>query len=286
MVSNKEFVKALEANPSEVTANKGWNLVGNPWPTYYNIHKLNFTAPITVWDGSDRKYVAYSIIDDDYAIKPLEAIFVQCPDELNSISFPIDGRQLTTEIESQNGARALVAEAKSRQLIDVELSDGEQNDKTRIVMNLLASVDYEISCDASKFFSMDANVPQIFSIEGAMQYAINERPVDNGIVSLGVLLPADGTYTLSVSRNDLQNVVLYDKQTGRSTDICTGNYTFNGDAGLCENRFELRFSDVNGISENIRETITNNRYYNLNGQRISEPQKGLYVVKGKKFVVK
>lgn len=295
ILSNNEFVKALDENPSAVTANKGWNLVGNPWQTYYNIHKLNFTAPITVWDMDDKKYVAYSIIDDDYAIKPLEAIFVQCPDEINSISFPIDGRQLTTEIESQNGARALMQEARSRQLIDVELTDGELTDKTRVVMNPQASTSYEINCDASKFFSMDANVPQIFSIEGDTQYAINERPADNGIVCLGVLLPADGTYTINVSRNELTGVVLYDKQTGRSTDLSIGDYTFNGDAGLCQDRFELRFGEVNGIKTIGNAEMATDYYFNLKGQRVDNAQgsmhnaqlkPGIYVVKGKKVVVK
>ena len=72
------------------------------------MRSLRMSPPITVWDYSANyygNYVAYSIIDDDYAIKPLEAIFVQCPDEVNSISFPIDGRQLTDVIESQNAAR-------------------------------------------------------------------------------------------------------------------------------------------------------------------------------------
>ena len=118
VVSNKIFVKALEANNSEQSSNKGWNLVGNPWLCYYNIHKMNFTAPITVYDGYNRKYTAYSVIDDDYAILPYQAFFVQCPDEVNSISFPVDGRQMTSVIESQNGSRQLGRPENERKLIE------------------------------------------------------------------------------------------------------------------------------------------------------------------------
>ena len=41
-----------------------------------------------------------------------------------------------------------------------------------------------------------------------------------------------------------------------------------------------------GIENVNRETITNNRYYNLNGQCVANPTKGLYIVNGKKVVIK
>ncbi len=285
VVSNNEFVKALDANPSDVTANKGWNLVGNPWVSYYNIHKLNFTAPITVWNGNEYNpnYEAYSIIDDDYAIKPSEAIFVQCPDEINSISFPIDGRQLTSEIESQSGAR--LSTPSERKLIDVELSDGNMSDKTRFVLNPQASLDYELSCDASKFFSLDTNVPQIYTIEAGTQLAINERPVADGTVQLGIRVAQGGTYTISAPRNGFRNIVLMDNETGTETDLANGNYTFNADQGTNDNRFTLRVGGVviTGVQAVTAES-GQEQYYNLQGQRIAAPQKGLYIVNGKKIM--
>ena len=290
--SNMEFVKALAANESESNANKGWNLIGNPWQCYYNIHKLNFTAPITVWNVKNKNYSAYSIIDDDYAIEPNQAFFVQCPDEINSISFPIDGRQLTSVIESQNAAREFddlgTSAAPVRKLIDVELTDGELSDKTRFVLNPSAKTDYETSCDASKFFSMDAEVPQIYTIQNSDLLAINERPADNGIVQLGIKVAVDGTYTISAPRNDFQNMVLMDKNTGEETDLTNNSYSFYATAGSNDNRFELRMSDtvVTGLKavDNSQQTVDN--YYNLNGQRVTAPQKGVFVVNGKKVIKK
>lgn len=292
--SNNEFVKSLEVNASEVTANKGWNLVGNPWLSYYNIHKVNFTAPITCWNISKSTYTAYSIIDDDYAILPGEAFFVQCPDEINSISFPIDGRQLTSVIESQNGARPFgELQASARKLIDIELTDGEMADKTRFVLNPQAKIDYETTCDASKFFSMDNSVPQIYTIQNGVQMAINERPAGDGIVKLGMTIPADGTYTIQSVRNDLTNAVLVDLQNGTETNLSTDSYTFSAKGGTNDSRFELRLSgssSTTGISDTTRllndEAIRNSNIYNLNGQRISAPQKGIYVVNGKKVINK
>ena len=53
---------------------------------------------------------------------------------------------------------------------------------------------------------------------------------------------------------------------------------------------ELSFifgSETTGINDVKRETITNNgEVYNLNGQRVAQPSKGLYIVNGRKVVVK
>jgi len=42
-------------------------------------------------------------------------------------------------------------------------------------------------------------------------------------------------------------------------------------------------TDIDGINQ---ATITEHRYYNLNGQQVNAPQKGLYITDGKKVVVK
>lgn len=240
IASNKMFVKALEANPSEKNSNKGWNLVGNPWQAYFNNHSVNFTAPITVWNGTT--YVAYSLIDDDYAIKPNEAFFVQCPEEINSISFPITGRQLTSEITNQSGAkpRMFGANLENRQLIDLSVAKGDLMDKTRVVVNEGASADYETGVDASKFFSMDGAVPQVYTLVGeATECAINERPVGEGFVKVGFIAPEEGSYTFALVRNEAKTVMLIDHETGSTTDLTAGEYNFTAAQGTWNNRFEL-----------------------------------------------
>ncbi len=244
VVSNDEFVKALAANPSETISNSGWNLVGNPWQTYFNIHTLNFTAPITVYNVSAKTYTAYSIIDDDYAIRPNEAFFVQCPEGTEYISFPETGRQLTSEITNQSSAPAKrTAAMNSRQLVDVAISAGDLTDKTRVVLNDAALMEYETACDASKFFTMDAGVPQIYTLDSeATEYAINERPVADGNVQLGVMLATSGKHTISMPRNDAKTVVLIDHVAGVTHDLSLGEYTFTADAGTYNGRFTLSIS--------------------------------------------
>lgn len=250
-VSNREIVKTLEVNASENASNRGWNLVGNPWQCYYNNHMLNFTGPITVWSVGNKTYTAYSITDDDYAIAPNEAFFVQCPnEEYNTIGFPTQGRQLTNVIEQQNAAPAMFLQASGRQVINLTVSNGEMEDQTRVVLNDNASMGYELTCDAGKFMSMDGSVPQIYTLDAAgNQYAINERPFADGSVQMGFYAGQNGQYTLSVKRCDAEQAFIYDAKTGMTVEITNSDYTFSAEAGTYDNRFTLLFANSEmGIS--------------------------------------
>ena len=289
-----EFNKTLEVNASETASNRGWNLVGNPYQCYYNSHCLNFTAPITVWNGST--YTAYSLTDDDYAIRPNEAFFVQCPnEEYNTIGFPLQGRQLTSVIESQNAARMYGPEINTRQVVNLTVSDGEWDDQTRVVLNEKASMAYETACDASKFISMDGSVPQIYTIgEEDTWYAINERPLGEGTVALGFYAGHDGDYTISLTRCDAEQVFIIDNLTGMTVDITGGTYTFSANAGTDNTRFMLSFvsNETTGIKDvdNNAALIPQTEVYSLEGKFMgtdaSQLGSGVYMVRQGKKVSK
>lgn len=287
-VKNVEFVKTLEVNDSQSKSNKGWNLVGNPWQCYYNSHMLNFTGPIIVWNVSNKTYTAYSIIDDDYAIRPNEAFFVQCPNaEYNTIGFPTQGRQLTDVIENQNAAKPLALQGgKQRKLVNVVISNGADEDQTRVVLNENASMEYELSCDASKMMSMDASVPQIYSLdEEGTEYAINERPMKDGVVALGAFFPKEGEYTIRLERNDAETVMLLDNETDETYSLTAGEYSFYASAGTNDSRFSLVFNpaETTGVGNVNIDRNADKVYYNLYGQRVQKDANGIVVVKGKKY---
>lgn len=252
----------LNAYPTETSAHKNWNFVGNPFPAYYDSRYIEATAPITIWNTSNNTYSAISLIDDKYAVKPYEAFFVQKPDDLTQMRFGIEGRLTTATLPEQGPANApakVPALFKAtRQLINLNLSDDVMSDRSRIVLNESASLDYELRCDAAKFMSDDQQVAQLYSLDArATAYAINERPLGEGIVALGYRVGRSDTYRISVETiaSELR-LQLYDKSNQSLTDLLTGDYNFNSIAGTFDNRFELRIQKVGTSTDDVDQQLT------------------------------
>ena len=195
---------------------------------------------------------------------------------------------------SQNPGRRRAA--KNRQLFDIQIANGELNDKTRLVVNPDAAMDYEIGRDASKFFANGSATPQIYSLDAeGTEYAINERPADNGTLKLGILFAADGEYTLSAIRNEMGQVVLTDHETGIQTDLQKSNYTFEAEAGINNTRFTLSFCNgITGISTAMSSETAEKEVFTLDGIKVGNStdglKSGIYVVrqgqKTQKVIVK
>ena len=233
----------LSAFEATSTANAGWNYVGNPYPAYFDIYYMDFTAPITVW--ADNTYRAYSIVDDKYALRPMQAFFVQKPEAVDNIIFHKEGRQLSSEIVVKAASPRMAPPAgASRHLFDIAITDGTYSDQTRVVVNPNAQPGYERGCDASKFMSINADVPQVMTADAdGNTYAINERPVAAGAtVAMGYKAAKAGFYTISVPRAD-GTALLHDKLLGTTADISSNGYSFYSGAtnGTDFNRFELSF---------------------------------------------
>lgn len=267
--------------------NKNWNFVGNPFTSYYDMNSMDYTAPIMRWNGTS--YEALRPGDDDCNFTPFEAFFIQCPHNINQISFDADGRityhQSMGQGNGQNKAKALKRARLNpdRKLINITFSDGNATDKTRIVFNDKQQMSYEMECDASKF-ALSASVPQIYTMndDENVRYSINERPVGNGSVNLAYSAPADGLYTISVNRMD-EPVQLYDVQLGVTHDFSKGDYVFSTEAGLFADRFVISIAkSVDGIT-GVNAGENNAVLYDIAGRKATDSTKGIVVTKGMKI---
>lgn len=258
--NTEDVITTLNTYESTTTANKSWNYIGNPYPAYYDVYYMDFTAPITVWNGST--YKAYSIVDDDVVLRPMQSFFVQKPDEVDNIVFHKEGRQFTSSVERASYAKAYAGKnGCSRYLFNLQISNDENaTDETRVVINDKAQMSYEITTDASKFLSIVNGVPQLFTIDNdGNRYAINERPLNDCTVQIGFYAPKAGFYTIKAMRAD-GGVILYDTVLGKNIDISSGDYVFYSEAGNNTSRLVLKFdaglTEPTAISNVITEEPT------------------------------
>lgn len=279
--------KDLDTYSASNAQNASWNFVGNPYLSYYDMDRIGFDAPITVWNGSN--YDAIRPGDDDYHFQPYQAFFVQKPNGTASIAFGKEGQE--TYHQSQAAAsnapsRRASAINPNRKIVNLTVSDGKAVDKTRVVLNESKSCAYEMDCDASKFFS-DEDVPQIYTIGGNVNYAINERPVENGTITIGFKANKDGEYTISVARMDA-HCLLKDNETGVVFDLQNGDYTFSSKTGTFNQRFSLMINgETTGVAEMERmKNAENEKWYDLNGRPVQDSQKGVVIKDGQKVIMK
>lgn len=289
---------SLEENLSEFEHNRSWNLIGNPYPSFYDTRFMEFDAPFMVWNSCAQNYYAYNPADDAYILSPGEALFVQRPVDQKDITFLKDGRQINqyarTLLDETTQARARGKEGVQRSVFNLTLSGENTSDRTRVVLNDEASMTYEMNKDAAKFASTVPTVAQIYSWNGESRYAINERPTGSGIVNLGVHCGTKGTYTIALANAVDGQVILEDKLMNISTEITADKgYSFEAEAGDDDSRFVLHITrgigggdDTTGINGITTETGEKQEVYSLDGIKMNAAKKGVYIQNGKKIIKK
>lgn len=288
---------------SEFEHSRSWNLIGNPYPCYYDTRYMNFTAPITVWNADYECYDAYSPVDDSYILHPAQAFFVQRPVDQASITFNKAGRQKDATAQNiQANAKRRTAAYSHRKIFNILMSNGTVEDHTRLVVNSKASLAYELDKDASKFIADDNAAMLVYTVEDGVKYAINERPMAEGVVSLGFYANEDGDYSLSLNTKEEDNIILIDHETKTETAL-SGEYHFTAKAGYNDSRFTIMFGEATGINTiNVDNgTISANSpyaVYTIDGRLVGSYNaistanlpKGIYVISSKnvkrKIVVK
>lgn len=252
LFTSNDIIVPLEEHASEFAHNRSWNLVGNPYPCYFSMNQLKdeFYSPIVLWTGDN--YQAYSPIDDDIILRPYESFFVQRPIDVEQMVFGAEGRMhyndalKATKTDSQkpgvNNAPARSIDGAQRNVFNFTIEGCGSDNRTRIVLNEKASMGYDSSRDAVKFFASKPSGAEIY-VDADVKYDICERPFADGTAQLAIRTAKAGEYTITLSGRYTADwtVMLTDRETGATVNLCEGAYTFEAAAGTTAGRFQISF---------------------------------------------
>ncbi len=264
---------ALEHYEADYPQNMSWNLIGNPYPCFFDIKKTDFIAPMTMWNG--RGYTAYSPLDDDYILRPAEAFFVQAPEDADAIIFDKSGRNMETSYTvstyEYNNRTSMPARREHNSITDrlifnFIVGNTDYSDRARIVFNEQASTDYELLRDAAKMMSTDDVIPQLYVNEQGIHYSICERPMQNGQTILGFHAGAAGEYSLTLdAHSDDYIVQLTDNEYNIDFQLDDKPYIFTSQEGDFPERFSI---SIQQRMPTVFATITTDNSIELNGNQL------------------
>jgi hypothetical protein len=254
--------KTITGLTSTATAKVGFNLVGNPYPSYVRwseIAKTNVSN--TMWyrthDGTAWRFWTYNTVDGrggisvpatvtDY-IPPMQAFWVKVDaGQTGELSF--DNSKRYHQDVAGNAFRAPAQESPWHSFLRLQLSNAELTDEAVIYMHENAS-DGPDRYDSEKMFSGNAQMPEIYTLAGNNSLVINGLAIAAGekTLPLGINAAVAGTYTLRAGELKITGaetaVFLKDKHTGNEIMLEEGAaMQFSTTEALSgTSRFELSF---------------------------------------------
>ncbi len=238
--------------------NMGWNLIGSPYLCAMNYDDMEYGRVIYAYDKESNTYKTINTdgtADDGTTagyIPALDAVFTQTATLDNNT-----GEQVTvshSEAKAEGGAYA-----KSRSILSVSIqanaegtrstSDSEASEQAddlqlNAVPKSEAKSDFDLGADGVKW--MSATAPQIYAVRNGGRYALLSAVSEAGTVSVGVSVPTEGEYTLSIPADcdteKYETVWLKDAETGKGVNLLDGGYTFQATKGETNTRFTIAFN--------------------------------------------
>ncbi len=241
----------------------GWNLIGAPFVSGYNLKNAIGNKPYYVFDVANQTYTTV-MAGVDYLIYPFSAFFLQNLGDADGVTFT-SSEQTFKAVKGVN----------STDEITLVIANATVQDVTRIRLLQDASVNFVRSEDGMKLMSPVLTTPQIYTdASGACGgVAYNSLPLNTTRVDLKVRTGKEDTYTISMidinKVTGLNKVILVDTETGIQTNLLEESYTYyNSDNGTTtSSRFYILLS-----SEVVTDFIYNgndNIKIRTNGRKVT-----------------
>jgi len=241
---------------SYTAGDKGWNLVGNPYPSSIDWEASGWTK-----EGvNNATYVHVnastwaSFVDGagdnggSQFIAPGQGFFVQAT----------ASGTLGMDNSVRTHSAAPFFKSTVSNLVRLQVSGNGYADEAVIRILSEATSEFDGNYDAVKLYGDVAEAAQIYTL-GSSPLAINALPETNS-VPVGIHAGASGTYTIAATEvNDIQAITLKDNQTGISTNLLVNSYSFSFTPGENEQRFTLYFSplSINEVENPLASIYSN-----------------------------
>ena len=254
--------------------NRGYNLVGNPYPSTVSWDDAARTnLETTIWyrtnNGGTMTFDTYNAsgmtgtnnngggnVTGD--IPPTQAVWVRVAADGQTGSVTFDNAD-----RSHGTATGIYKVAAEEGTLRIALSDGNMSDEQIILFNPSAQSGYD-DYDSQKFWAED--IPQLYSNLNQDTLTINglNNPISTSSVDLGMKIAATGEHTLNATSITLTETPVYleDKALNVFQNLNTNPvYSFTENVGNIADRFTVHFSQITGINEtenNINVFAANN----------------------------
>lgn len=248
----------------------GFNLVGNPYPSYLNwstASKTNVSTSIWYRSKSTGSYQfqTYNVAGPGIGVNggtnlipSMQAFWVKVTSGTGSIEFVNNDRTHLNQSVATNRLKAPAAD--TRTIVRLQVASQTNADETVIYTDNDALNSFD-TFDSNKMFNNDESVPEIFTVVGTEKLAINGfgNLSANQEMALGFKTTTANTFTIKAT--EVKNlatdtkIILVDKgDNDAETDLTEGAvYSFSSDAENTISRFSIVFR-VSGTTTNLTKT--------------------------------
>lgn len=263
-LNNGNISVALTRSVTGALDNKrGFNLVGNPYPSYLNwelAYNASTNIRSTIWyrtkGASAMEFHTYNAAlgvsvptSASGYIPPMQAFWVKVDTDPVSPATVSNGTLNFTNAMRGHAIQGTTTPLKapatnSLPLLRIALSNGSTSDETVIALHENASANFD-QYDSEKM--SNTGTSEVFTLAGTQELTINALPDSEGskLIPLGIRPANAGSLNLSVSElKNLDNmqIILHDNVLKTETQLSLNeSYNFISDGTATNNRFSIEF---------------------------------------------
>lgn len=292
---------------------RGFNLVGNPYPSYLNWESATRTnVGPTMWyrskDGGQYVFATYGAVSKigtslggtpvTNLIPPMQAFWVRVSGAGSGIlAF---NNTMRSHSATSNPLKAPTATKATQQVLRLQVSNGTNNDEAIVIFNENATNGFD-DYDSPKMTNANVAIPEIYTMVG------NEKLVINGLTSvtpneeLALGFTTGQSNSFSIKATQISNfdantrIFLRDNLLNTEQELTsTSDYTFTSDVTTTSSRFSVIFKSagvttgINNIDTNIciSKNTNNQIIVNCNGNINNDATVIVYSASGQKLQTK